>query len=197
MGKKKFNSTKSTKESSLQNLYNKFNELPAKQNTQNALIKGLVDTVAGSVVGTGIGALTGDKAAFAGIILILAGHYVGDESGLLRVTGASTLAYGIGKAKEYENNPELATPNQRLGALKDDWLSAFHLKWKKSTGETKNQSSLSNSDDVTVTKESDEKTKNIENTPPQTISNEVKTENLSNSFADEITEELGDDLTHI
>lgn len=197
MGKKKFNSTKSTKESSLQNLYNKFNSLPAKQNTQNTLIKGLVDTVAGSVVGTGIGALTGDKAAFAGIILILAGHYVGDESGLLRVTGASTLAYGIGKTKEYENNPELATPNQRLGALKDDWLSAFHLKWKKSTGETKNQSSVPNSDNVTVTKESDETTKNIENTPPQTISNEVKTDNFSNSLADEITEELDDDLTHI
>ncbi|MCB9195525.1 MAG: hypothetical protein H6598_04810 [Flavobacteriales bacterium] len=197
MGKKKFNSTKSTKESNLQNLYNKFNSLPAKQNTQNTLIKGLVDTVAGSVVGTGIGALTGDKAAFAGIILILAGHYVGDESGLLRVTGASTLAYGIGKAKEYENNPELATPNQRLGALKDDWLSAFHLKWKKSTGETKNQSSLPNSENIAVTKESKETTKNIENTPPKNISNEVKTENLSNSLADEITKELGDDLTHI
>lgn len=197
MGKKKFNRTKSTKESSLNNLHNKFNSLPAKQNTQNTLIKGLVDTVAGSVVGTGIGALTGDKAAFAGIILILAGHYVGDESGLLRVTGASTLAYGIGKAKEYENNPELATPNQRLGALKDDWLSAFHLKWKQSTGETKNQSSLPNSDNVTVTKETKETTKNIENTSPKTFSEEAKTENLSNSLADEITKELGDDLTHI
>lgn len=197
MGKKKFNSAKSIKEARAKNLYDKFNELPAKQNTQNTLIKGLVDTVAGSVVGTGIGALTGDKAAFAGMILILAGHYVGDESGLLRVTGASTLAYGIGKAKEYENNPELATPNQRLGALKDDWLSAFHLKWKKSTGETKNQSSLPNSDNVAVIKESKETTKNIENTPPQTISNEVKTENLSNSLADEITQELDDDLTHI
>lgn len=197
MGKKKFNSTKSTKESSLQNLYNKFNSLPAKQNTQNTLIKGIVDTVAGSVVGTGIGALTGDKAAFAGIILILAGHYVGDESGLLRVTGASTLAYGIGKAKEYENNSELATPNQRLVALKDDWLSAFHLKWKKSTGETKNQSSLTNSDDVIVTKESKETTQNIESISPKTISKETKMENLSNSLADEITKELGDDLTHI
>lgn len=118
------------------NLLDTFNEKQTKGNVENTLLKGTVDTVAGSVVGTGIGALTGRKASFVGIALMLAGHYIGDQSGLLRITGASTMAYGIGKAGEYKNNPELSSSTKRLSSLKDDWLTAFHLKWKKETNQS-------------------------------------------------------------
>lgn len=123
------------KNNSLKNLFDQYNEKPTKGNIENTLLKSTVDTVAGSVIGTGLGAIAGDKATFAGIALILAGHYVGDQSGLLRLTGASTMAYGIGKSSEYKTNPELNTAEKRISALKDDWLTAFHLKWKKETNQ--------------------------------------------------------------
>ncbi len=126
-GKKK----KSTKKNFLQ----KYNERETKGNVQNTLLKGAVDTVAGSVIGTGIGALAGDKAAFAGIALILAGHYLGDESGVLRVTGASTMAYGIGKAQVYKSDPEMKSVSNRLGGLKQDLLGAFFFKYKEEKNE--------------------------------------------------------------
>ncbi|MEZ4923124.1 MAG: hypothetical protein R2780_08155 [Crocinitomicaceae bacterium] len=123
------------KSKSRKNILEQYNEKQTKGNVENTLLKSAVDTVASSVIGTGIGAITGDKAAFAGIALILAGHYVGDESGLLRLTGASTMAYGIGKSSEYTTNHELNTVGKRISALKDDWLTAFHLKWQKETNQ--------------------------------------------------------------
>jgi F0F1-type ATP synthase assembly protein I len=141
------------------NFLDKFNEKQTKGNIQNTLLKGAVDTVAGSVVGTGIGAITGNKATFVGLGLILAGHYIGDKSGVLRLTGASTMAYGIGKANEYKNNPELSSPTKRLSSLKDDWLAAFHLKWKKQTNQsmegTPENQNPSNSEDKQPTKTSE------------------------------------------
>jgi len=123
------------KSKSRKNILEQYNEKQTKENVENTLLKSAVDTVASSVIGTGIGAIAGDKAVFAGIALILAGHYVGDESGLLRLTGASTMAYGIGKSSEYTTNPELNTVGKRISALKDDWLTAFHLKWQKETNQ--------------------------------------------------------------
>lgn len=123
------------KSKSRKNILDQYNEKQTKGNVENTLLKSAVDTVASSVIGTGIGAIAGDKAAFAGIALILAGHYVGDESGLLRLTGASTMAYGIGKSSEYRTNPELSMVGKRISALKDDWLTAFHLKWQKETNQ--------------------------------------------------------------
>lgn len=123
---KKSNSKKS-------NILEKYNGLPTKGNIQNTFLKGAVDTVAGSVVGTGIGALSGNKAPLAGIALILAGHYLGDDSGVMRLTGASAIAYGIGKAQEYKRNPEMASAGNRLGELKQDLLGTFFLKWKEET----------------------------------------------------------------
>lgn len=117
------------------NILEKYNERSTKGNIQNTLLKGAVDTVAGSVIGTGIGALAGDKAAFAGIALILAGHYLGDESGVLRLTGASTMAYGIGKAQVYKNDPEMKSVSNRLGGLKQDLLGAFFRKYQQEKNE--------------------------------------------------------------
>ncbi len=126
---------KQKKSSKKKNFLQKYNERETKGNVQNTLLKGAVDTVAGSVVGTGIGALAGDKAAFAGIALILAGHYLGDESGVLRLTGASTMAYGIGKAQVYKNDPEMKSVSNRLGGLKQDLLGAFFRKYQQEKNE--------------------------------------------------------------
>lgn len=134
------------KKNSLKEFVDRYNQRQTKGNVENTLLKGVVDTVAGSIVGTTIGSLTGDKAAFAGIALILAGHYIGDDSGLIRLTGASTMAYGIGKANEYRNDPNLNTPGKRVSALKDDWLAAFHLKW---TTQAAGQNSKSTVDPTT------------------------------------------------
>lgn len=121
---------KDKKKTKSKSLLGKYNERQTKGNLENTLIKGAVDAVASSVIGTGIGAIAGNKAPFAGLGLILAGHYFGDESGLLRIAGASTLAFGIAKAKEYQNNPNLDTAQKRISEAKDDFLTAFHLKWK-------------------------------------------------------------------
>lgn len=121
---------KDKKKTKSKSLLEKYNERQTKGNLENTLIKGAVDAVASSVIGTGIGAIAGNKAPFAGLGLILAGHYFGDESGVLRIAGASTLAFGIAKAKEYQNNPNLDTAQKRISEAKDDFLTAFHLKWK-------------------------------------------------------------------
>ncbi len=121
---------KDKKKTKSKSLLEKYNERQTKGNVENTLIKGAVDAVASSVIGTGLGAIAGDKAPFAGLGLILAGHYFGDETGVLRIAGASTLAFGIAKAKEYQNNPNLGTAQKRISEAKDDFLTAFHLKWK-------------------------------------------------------------------
>lgn len=137
---------KSTSKKRKRSFLEKYNERSTKGNIQNTLLKGAVDTVAGSVIGTGIGAVAGDKAAFAGIALILAGHYLGDESGVLRLTGASTMAYGIGKAQVYKNNPEMKSVSKRMGGLKRDLLGAFFFKFKEEEKEMleKKKTSMSN-----------------------------------------------------
>lgn len=118
----------------------KYNQRETKGNIQNTLLKGTVDTLAGSALGTGIGAVTGSKAPLAGIALILAGHYLGDESGVLRLTGASAMAYGIGKAKEYKDNPKMDSAAGRLGELKQDLLGTFFRRWEEEKKEQKTTS---------------------------------------------------------
>lgn len=151
---------KDRKKKKAKSFLEKYNDRETKGNIENTLIKGAVDALAGSVIGTGIGALAGDKAAFAGIALILAGHYFGDESGVMRITGVSTLAYGIGKANEYKNNPNLDSPQKRLSDLKDNWLTAFHIKWKK---ETQQQEAPSQPVEVKPTSEK----RDVTSTPPE------------------------------
>lgn len=130
MGKKKRKKKKS--------FIDRYNDRPTKGNIQNTLLKGTVDTVASSVIGTGIGAITGKQSPIAGILLMFSGHYLDDKSGLLRLVGASTLAYGIAKSKDYQNNPDYDTPQKRLEGLKDDLLTTLHLKWKKEQEEKEN-----------------------------------------------------------
>lgn len=108
------------------NMLQRFNERNAKGNVQNTLLKTLAD-IAGVGIGTVLSTATGTFAPAIGAILIGTGHYIGDESELLRVVGASTFAHSISKAKSYRENPN-QTLAERFGELKDEWLIATLLK---------------------------------------------------------------------
>jgi len=127
---------KTKKKSSLEVLIDQYNEKETKGNLGNTLLKSTVD-ITGSVAGTGIASLSGDKSLLVGAAIIALGHYINDESGLLRIAGASTIGYGIAKANEFKTNPELATLSQRTSAWKNDLLTSFYLNWKKETGQEK------------------------------------------------------------
>jgi len=185
---------KDKKKTKSKSLLEKYNERQTKGNAENTLIKGAVDAVASSVIGTGLGAIAGDKAPFAGLGLILAGHYFGDESGVLRIAGASTLAFGIAKAKEYQNNPNLDTAQKRISEAKDDFLTAFHLKWKNEQKPTEQKVV----EPVPIIKEPIQKKTESPITPPsdtpevngeldfeELTSFELKNEDLANAFNEE------------
>lgn len=108
------------------NMLQRFNERNAKGSVQNTLLKTLAD-IAGVGIGTVLSAATGTFAPAIGAALMGTGHYVGDQSGLLRVVGASTFAHSVSKAKSYRENPN-QTLAERFGELKDEWLIATLLK---------------------------------------------------------------------
>ena len=124
--KKKAEKLKESDASSIKQLLAGFNERQTKNNVQNTLLK-LVADIAGVGLGTALSASLGKIAPAAAIALMGAGHYMGDESGLLRVVGASTLAHSVAKSKEYRKNPEM-TIADRLKDVKDGWLYATLLK---------------------------------------------------------------------
>lgn len=108
------------------NMLQRFNERNAKGSVQNTLLKTLAD-IAGVGIGTVLSAATGTFAPAIGAALIGTGHYIGDQSGLLRVVGASSFAHSVAKAKSYRENPN-QTLAERFGELKDEWLIATLLK---------------------------------------------------------------------
>lgn len=116
------------------NMLQRFNERNAKGSVQNTLLKTLAD-IAGVGIGTVLSAATGTFAPAIGAVLIGTGHYIGDQSGLLRVVGASTFAHGVSKAKSYRENPD-QTLAERFGELKDEWLIATLLKHYASNPQT-------------------------------------------------------------
>lgn len=121
------------------NMLTRYNDAEAKGSVKFTAIKTGVDVVAGSVVGGGLGALFGIWSPILGLILIGAGHALGDKSGVLRVAGAATMAYGIAKAVENRSATTEASVNGvSLGSLadgakgrlinfKDNWLKATFL----------------------------------------------------------------------
>lgn len=135
--KKKKKKTEKLKEpgtSSIKQLLAGFNERQTKNNVQNTLLK-LVADIAGVGLGTVLSASLGKIAPAAAIALMGAGHYMGDESGLLRVVGASTLAHSVAKSKEYRKNPEMTIAEQ-LKDVKDGWLYATLLKHYQEEGQS-------------------------------------------------------------
>jgi len=127
------------------NVLDSYNKRKTKDNVENTLLKSAVDTTAASIVGTSIAAIAGSNAPLVGVLMIAAGHYLGDESGVLRVAGASTIAYGIAKAKQYKENPHLAGVTERLKDTKSDFLIAFHIDWSEPKKKTDKSSSNNDS----------------------------------------------------
>ena len=116
------------------NMLHRFNERNAKGSVQITLLKTLAD-IAGVGIGTVLSAATGTFAPAIGAVLIGTGHYIGDQSGLLRVVGASTFAHSVSKAKSYRENPN-QTIAERFGELKDEWLIVTLLKHYASNPQT-------------------------------------------------------------
>jgi len=124
------NRKKKGSKNQLTRLLEEYNQKETTGNINNTLLKSVVD-ITGVTAGTGLGALSGDKAKFIGPLFIAIGHYIGDKSGLLRMLGASTLSYGIAKSKEFKENPALHTVKGRMKNLKGNWLSAMYLDMKR------------------------------------------------------------------
>lgn len=108
-----------------------------KGNIANTGLKTIVDLLLGSTIGAGIGAGAGQAAIPIGILLIAGSHYLDESTGILRVAGSATIAYGIGKAI---TNKQIAEANQinglagesskvkiRLNLFKDEIFTAFYI----------------------------------------------------------------------
>jgi len=109
-------------------------------NYGNTALKSVVDTVLGVPVGIAIGGAAGLWSLPFGLLLIAAGHHFKDHSGLLRMTGASAIAYGVAKNVDFNNAAKAAKAagvsglagttqgvKDRLKTVKDELLSAYYL----------------------------------------------------------------------
>lgn len=74
-------------------------------------------------------------APIAGVVLLSLGHILGDQTGILRVCGASMIGYGVAKVQQ-ENEPEPAVngfagfaenAKRKLGEFKNEWMKAFFI----------------------------------------------------------------------
>jgi len=113
------------------NLLDKYNGMEAKSNVNNSMIKALVDVAAGALVGPALSAALGKYAPIAGAALSFGGHYIGDQSGVLRGIGMSTIAHSVAKTKEYRD-PD-STMSDRFSDLKDNWLRLVFMKKDEET----------------------------------------------------------------
>lgn len=120
-------------------MISKFKGMSTKGNIKNTGIKSLVDLLLGATLGAGIGASSGRLALPIGLVLIAGGHYMDEKTGIIRLAGAATVAYGIGKAIQNKNVAEetamdgitlageTSKAKSRLTAFKDELITAFFL----------------------------------------------------------------------
>jgi F0F1-type ATP synthase assembly protein I len=120
-------------------LLKRYNDADATKNVKITAMKTGADFLIGVPVGTGLGALLGIWSPLAGFLMIGAGHYFGDKSGLLRIAGAATIAYGVAKAAENRAATKAASlegislgsltegAKGRLVNFKDNWLQALYI----------------------------------------------------------------------
>ena len=112
------------------NLLKKYNSKQAKKSGKFTALKTGVDVLGSAAVAPAIGAGLGIFAPVAGLVMLVLGHYLGDKSGILRLTGAATIGYGIAKAKENRmmtNQNFIDGAKTRFINLKDDWMQATYL----------------------------------------------------------------------
>lgn len=105
------------------NPLDKLNSMETKNNVSNSMVKMLVDTVACLFIAPAVSAVSGKYAPLVGGAINFSGHYVGDQSGLLRAVGMGTMVHGMAKVNEYRS--EDSTIKTRFGGIKDDWLKCF------------------------------------------------------------------------
>ena len=128
---------KTSKKTNKPHLLDKYRKMKTKGEIGNTGLKSLVDLILGATLGATLGAATGRLSLPTGIILIAAGHYLGDDTGVMRTAGSATIAYGIAKGIENKNiaareetitaSGEASKAKERLTHLKDELLSAFYL----------------------------------------------------------------------
>lgn len=106
------------------NVLARYNGLDGKNNLKVTALKTGVGLV-GASSGAGLAALIGKFSPILGVVMISAGSYLGDKSGLLAIAGAATLGYGLAKANE--NRITESTMKDRLVTFKNDWLKATYL----------------------------------------------------------------------
>jgi hypothetical protein len=107
---------------------------------QKKVIRTIADALVGVPVGIGIGGAAGLWSLPIGLVLIGAGHHFKDQSGLLRIAGASAIAYGIAKNVEFNAAAKQAEANgisglagategikERLKMVKDDLMAGYFL----------------------------------------------------------------------
>ena len=117
----------------------KYKAQKTKGDLKGTGIKTLVDLLVGATVGAGIGASAGRAALPIGLALIAGSHYMDEDTGILRLAGSATIAYGIGKAISNKNMAEASAVNgfslagesdkakSRLTQFKDELITAFYL----------------------------------------------------------------------
>jgi hypothetical protein len=126
------------RKASSKGMLQKYKAAQTNGNITNTGMKSLVDLILGAALGAGIGAGSGKAALPVGLLLIAGSHYFDEETGLLRVAGSATIAYGIGKAIQNKNAievqdiqgvslGEVGKAKERLISFKDEILAAFYL----------------------------------------------------------------------
>lgn len=117
----------------------KYKAQKTKGDLKGTGLKTLVDLLVGATVGAGIGASAGRAALPIGLALIAGSHYMDEDTGILRLAGSATIAYGIGKAISNKNMAEASAVNEfslagetskaksRLTQFKDELITAFYL----------------------------------------------------------------------
>ncbi len=121
------------KKNKKKNPIEQFKGVKAKKNIKGTAIKSIVDVVVGATLGAGLGAASGKFALPLGALLIAGSHYMGEETGVLRLAGAGSFAYGIAKAKINKGTStdrmlqEPSTVKTRVVDFKDDLFEALYL----------------------------------------------------------------------
>jgi hypothetical protein len=132
-------SEKKSKKKGSSGLLKRYNDAQAKSNVKVTAMKSGVDLLLGVGIGSGLAATLGIWSPLAGFLMMGTGHYLGDESGVLRVAGAATVAYGIAKSMENREAVRQASVNgvtlgslaggakERLVQLKNEWVNALFI----------------------------------------------------------------------
>lgn len=151
---------KKKKNNKFKGLLAKYKEQETKGNLKGTGIKTLVDVLVGTTVGAGIGAGVGRVSLPVGLALIAGSHYFDEDTGVLRLAGSATIAYGIAKSIINKNIAEANAVNgyslageaskakARLTVFKDELLTTLLLDKfiKKEEGEQIGEVSTSSLD---------------------------------------------------